>query len=143
MRISTKGTYGLRAMIDLAIFSQVKPVSLKKIAARQEISELYLEQIFARLKKSGLVKSKRGIQGGYYLDQDPAQIKVKDILEALEGDLSVVSCLAEDSDPCHRAEICPTKVLWKRINRSVQRTLDAYTLEDLIVEAKYKDSDLL
>ncbi|QRN86287.1 Rrf2 family transcriptional regulator [Clostridia bacterium] len=143
MRISTKGTYGLRAMVDLAIFSQVKPVSLKKIAARQEISELYLEQIFSKLKKSGLVMSKRGIQGGYYLDREPKDIKVKDILEALEGDLSVVTCLANESEPCNRAEICPTKILWKRINRSVQRTLDAYTLEDLIVEAKYKDSDLL
>ncbi len=143
MKISTKGTYGLRAMIDLAIFSQFHPVSIKKIAARQEISELYLEQIFAKLKQGGLVKSKRGIYGGYFLGKDPQHINVKEILNILEDNLSVHSCQNDNMKICQRASRCPTRVLWKRIDRAVHDIMESYTLEDLVVEAKFQDNSLL
>ncbi len=142
MKISTKGRYGLRAMVDLAIYSQNKPVSLNTIAHRQEISELYLEQIFALLRKGDLVKSKRGVNGGYYLNKEPQVIQVKEILECLEGDISVVPCLQEANEECPRNQVCPTRILWRRINNAVARTLDSYTLEDLIIEAKYRDDSL-
>lgn len=142
MKISTKGRYGLRAMIDLALFSQVRPVPIKDIANRQKISDLYLEQIFAILKKNNLVKSKRGMRGGYYLERNPGEIKVSEIINAMEGPIEVVSCLKVVAD-CEKHASCPTQFLWRRINQSVERVLDAYTLEDMMVEAKYKDSNLL
>lgn len=141
MRISTKGTYGLRAMIDLAMHSDAGPVSLKSIAERQDVSELYLEQIFALLRKSSLVESKRGVKGGYYLNREPREISVHEILECLEGKLSIVQCLEDGSEACPRDQICPTRVLWKRINGAISRTLDSYTLEDLIVEARYREQN--
>ena len=94
MKLSTKGRYGLRAMIDLARYSEVEPVSINSIAARQNISERYLEQLVALLRKAGLVKSIRGATGGYILAKDAAEISVGDILRALEGSLEPVKCAA-------------------------------------------------
>lgn len=142
MKISTKGRYGLRAMIDLAIFSSQHPVSIKDIAKRQDISVLYLEQIFALLKKHSLVLSRRGVKGGYLLAKEAKDINLKEVIEAVEGPIQVVPCLGEDQT-CGQAALCPTVFLWKRINQSVERVLEAYTLEDMVVEAKYKNSDLL
>lgn len=153
MKISTKGTYGLRAMIDLALYSRVRPVSLSTIARRQEISELYLEQIFARLRKNGLVASKRGVQGGYYLKKDPRDITVREILETLEGGILEVGCQeagdagcqkpADGEKPgCRKHDVCPTRVLWGRINNAVTRVLDSCTLYDMVIEAQYRDDTL-
>lgn len=142
MKISTKGRYGLRAMIDLSLFSTHRPVPLKAIAERQQISMLYLEQIFALLKKHGLVQSKRGVKGGYYLSKEASQITLREILHAVEGPVMVVPCLG-DQEACSQESLCPTQFLWRRINQSVERVLDCYTLEDMMVEAKYKNNDLL
>lgn len=89
MKISTKGRYGLRAFIDLACYGAEEPVSISSISARQEISERYLEQLMAKLKKAGLVKSIRGAGGGYRLAKDAAEVSVGDVLRALEGDLNL------------------------------------------------------
>ena len=97
MKLSTKGRYGLRAMIDLARYSEKEPVSIGSVAARQEISERYLEQLVALLKKAGLVKSIRGASGGYVLAKKPSEISVGDILRALEGSLEPVKCAAFDT----------------------------------------------
>ena len=94
MKLSTKGKYGLRAMIDLARYSEKEPVSIGSVAARQGISERYLEQLVALLKKAGLVKSIRGASGGYVLEKKPSEISVGDILRALEGSLEPVKCAA-------------------------------------------------
>ena len=98
MKLSTKGRYGLRAMIDLARYSEEEPVSISSIAARQDISERYLEQLVGLLKKAGLVRSIRGATGGYILARSAADISVGDILRALEGSLEPVKCAAFYSD---------------------------------------------
>ena len=101
MKISTKGRYGLRALIDIAQYSEIEPVSISSISARQDISERYLEQLMALLKKAGLIKSIRGAGGGYVLAKDVSEISVGDVLRALEGNLEPVECAA-----FHEEELC-------------------------------------
>jgi Rrf2 family protein len=135
MKLSTKGRYGLRAMIDLAIHSQDNKVSIKSISERQEISENYLERIIALLKKEGYVKSTRGSHGGYVLTKDPINISVGDILRALEGDLNPVDCsLTNDDKVCSEAGLCVTKFVWKRISDSINDVVDNISLQDLVDE---------
>lgn len=115
MKLSTKGKYGLRAMIDLARYSEKEPVSIGSVAARQGISERYLEQLVALLKKAGLVKSIRGASGGYVLEKKPSEISVGDILRALEGSLEPVKCAAFDTttgEGCMASDGCVTKYVW-------------------------------
>ncbi|PKM51163.1 MAG: Rrf2 family transcriptional regulator [Firmicutes bacterium HGW-Firmicutes-7] len=136
MKISTKGRYGLRAMIDLALYSNGTHVSLFSIAQRQGISGIYLEQVFATLRKAGLVKSVKGAQGGYLLCESPKDIKIGQILRSLEGDLSVIdeneSQKAEDS----LISACVKENVWDKINENINLLVDKVTLEDLIIEQK-------
>lgn len=135
MKLSTKGRYGLRAMIDLAIHSKENQVSIKSISERQEISENYLERIIALLKKAGYVKSTRGAQGGYMLTKKPDQISVGNILRALEGDLNPVDCsLTNDDKVCSESSLCVTKFVWKRISDSINDVVDNISLQDLVNE---------
>lgn len=135
MKLSTKGRYGLRAMIDLAIHSKENQVSIKSISERQEISENYLERIIALLKKAGYVKSTRGAQGGYMLTKKPDQISVGNILRALEGDLNPVDCsLTNDDKVCSESGLCVTKFVWKRISDSINDVVDNISLQDLVNE---------
>lgn len=141
MRLSTKGTYGLRAMIDLAIYGQDCQISIKNISERQNISENYLEQIIAVLKKSGFVKSSRGSQGGYSLNKQPFEISVGDILRALEGDLNPVDCIVVNEDKqCLEADACVTKFVWKKISDSINAVVDGISLEDLVKEQSRIDA---
>lgn len=135
MKISTKGRYGLRAMVDLAVNSVTDHVALKSIAERQSISEGYLEHVFSMLKKAGLVKSIKGAQGGYILADKPSNISVGNILRVLEGDLSVVD---EKNDPGEKnnLEKCIKLNVWDMIDRSVNSVVDGITLEDLVSEYK-------
>ncbi len=135
MKLSTKGRYGLRAMIDLARFSESSPVSISAIAARQNISERYLEQLVALLKKDGLVKSVRGAAGGYVLARDMNEISVGDVLRALEGSLDPVTCLAFTPDGCEAAKECVTKYVWNKINESINRTVDEMKISELVQES--------
>ena len=98
MKLSTKGRYGLRAMVDIAVYSQDSPVPISAIAERQNISVSYLEQLLPKLKKAGIIKSIRGAQGGYMLDKDPKDISAGDILRTLEGDLTPIDCAAFTGD---------------------------------------------
>lgn len=135
MRISTKGRYGLRAMIDLATHEAEGPISIKSISERQGISENYLEQIIAVLKRNGIVSSSRGAQGGYFLCKDKSEISVGDILRALEGDLNIVDCVTVNEEKqCEESEFCVTKYLWKRISDSINDVVDHVTLKDLVDE---------
>jgi len=136
MRLSTKGRYGLRAVVDLAIYSKDEAVSISSIAAREDLSESYLEQLIAKLKKAGLVNSIRGTNGGYILAKKPKEISVGDILRALEGDLAVVECPNSDSE-CANFDSCVTKYVWKRINDSINTAVDSMTLDE-IVENSHK-----
>lgn len=140
MRLSTKGRYGLRAMIDLAVYSEKEPVSIQSIAARQNISERYLEQLMASLKKAGLVISIRGANGGYQLARDASDISVGDVLRALEGDLRAVICSGEDgtgkNTACENADLCVTKIVWQRINDSITQAVDTMYLSELMEKSR-------
>lgn len=137
MKISTKGRYGLRALIDLAGYSEIEPVSISSIATRQGISERYLEQLMTLMKKAGLVQSIRGAGGGYVLAKDISEISVGDVLRALEGNLEPVECAAlKPEDTCEAAGGCVTKYVWQRINESINRTVDEIDLKQLVDESK-------
>ena len=124
-------------MIDLARYSEVEPVSINSIAARQNISERYLEQLVALLRKAGLVKSIRGATGGYILAKDAAEISVGDILRALEGSLEPVKCAAFYSEEgCMASDGCVTKYVWQKINDSINETVNQMMLDELVRESK-------
>lgn len=142
MKLSTKGRYGLRAMIDMARFSEEEPVSISSISARQGISEGYLEQIVSLLKKAGLVKSIRGAGGGYILAKDMGEISAGDILRALEGSLEPVRCAAFYSEEgCMASDGCVTKYVWQKINESINRTVDEIKLDELVRESMQMNPD--
>ncbi|TYQ15415.1 UNVERIFIED_CONTAM: BadM/Rrf2 family transcriptional regulator [Acetivibrio alkalicellulosi] len=135
MKLSTKGRYGVKAMLDLALHSECAPVSIKSIAQRQAISDNYLEQLFSVLRKSGHIKSIRGSQGGYVLSSKPEDITVGSILRALEGSLAPVECVVEDQPlTCDRYNICVTKTIWAKIRDKINDVVDSITLSDLVEE---------
>lgn len=137
MKLSTKGRYGLRALIDLARYSEDRPVSLSSVAERQGLSERYLEQLFALLRKAGLIRSIRGASGGYVLAKDTSDISVGDVLRALEGDLEPVKCAAYYSDEgCAASDECVTKYVWQKINESINQTVDNIKICELVEESK-------
>ena len=137
MKLSTKGRYGLRALIDLALYSENETVSIASISARQNISESYLEQLIAKLRKAGLVTSVRGAGGGYKLALPASEISVGDILRALEGSLDAVNCPGlEEERSCGGSEFCVTKYVWQKINDSINRTVDEIKLDQLVEESR-------
>lgn len=141
MKLSTKGRYGLRAMLDLGLNATGQAVSIKSISERQGISENYLEQIIATLKKNGYVKSTRGPKGGYSLMKEPKEISVGDILRVLEGDLNPVDCVeVNEALTCQESQLCVTKFVWRKISDSINQVVDNITLEDLMQE-QYKIDD--
>lgn len=140
MKISTKGRYGLRAMVDLAIHSAGDHVSLNSIAERQHLSENYLEQVFSMLRKAGLVKSVKGAQGGYILSQRPSNITVGEILRALEGSLTVFDENADKREETLIEDLLTTKV-WGKINESISDVVDGITLEKIVDEYKRISGD--
>ncbi|MGB4659100.1 MAG: Rrf2 family transcriptional regulator [Mobilitalea sp.] len=138
MKLSTKGRYGLRAVLDLAVHADEETVALSQIAERQGISVNYLEQLVAKLKKAGIVNGVRGAQGGYMLALPAEQISVGAILRALEGDLNPVDCSAMNvgDTSCSSSDLCVTKYVWKRINDSVNEAVDGIMLSELVDENK-------
>lgn len=134
MKISTKGRYGLRAMVDLAVYSAGDHISLKSIAERQNISEGYLEQVFSTLRKAGLINSVKGAQGGYVLAASPDEITVGDILRALEGKLSVIDEKSLEEKTNDKIESCIREQVWCMINTSIDCVVDGITLEKLVYE---------
>ena len=133
MRISTKGRYGIKAVVDLALNKEEGVIPLKSIAARQGISENYLEQLLAILRKAGIVRSVRGANGGYYIEKDLSEIFVGDILRALEGSLSPVECTEEGAN-CIKSNECITKILWEKVKKNIDAAVDSTTLKDLLEE---------
>ena len=138
MKLSTKGRYGLRAVLDLAIQVEGETVALSQIAERQGISLSYLEQLIAKLKKAGIVNGIRGAQGGYILAKPTGDISVGEILRALEGDLNPVDCseVNNGDSPCSNADSCVTKYVWKRISDSINDAVDGIMLSELVAESK-------
>lgn len=132
MKISTKGIYGLQAMVDLARYSNTEQVTLKSISERQDISEKYLQQIFSMLRKAELVKGIKGSQGGYLLGRDASDMTVGDILRTLEGQLLVVEAGEEQKQS--KMEYLVSKNVWNKMNVSINEVVDGITLEDLVEE---------
>jgi len=131
MKLSTKGRYGVRLMLDLALHAGEEPVTLKDIAARQEISEKYLSNIIPLLKNAGLVHSVRGSQGGYALAKPVSEITLKDILLVLEGSMCLVEC-TEKPVLCQRSEKCLVREVWSEVTGKMIDALQSYTLEGMV-----------
>ena len=142
MKLSTRARYGLKALIDLGLHCETEAVSIQSIASRQNISDSYLEQLMAKLKKAGLVESTRGAGGGYRLGRPAAEISVGDILRVLEGSLEAAQCSGmEDESSCENHDICVTKYVWKRIHDSITQAVDTMMLDQLIEESRKKQKE--
>lgn len=141
MKISTRGQYGVRAMVELALNYGRGPMSLKDIAERQGLSEHYLEQLLGALRKAGLVSSVRGAYGGYELNKSPEDILVGDIVRVLEGPIAPVECVSDTREQvCSRIDSCVTHLLWEMLKDAIEDVLDSVTLKDLCVKAKEMQS---
>ncbi|MCR5145433.1 MAG: Rrf2 family transcriptional regulator [Lachnospiraceae bacterium] len=132
MKVSTRGRYAIRFMLDLAVHSDGKPVRIKEVAARQEISDKYLEQVVAALNKAGYVRSVRGPQGGYLLTKKPEEYTMGMILRLTEGEMAPVACLEKSAEKCDRADDCKTVVFWKKLEGAINDVIDNTTLADLL-----------
>jgi Rrf2 family cysteine metabolism transcriptional repressor len=144
MMFSTKAEYGVRVMVELARRAGEEPIPLTEIAEHDGLPLAYLEHLVARLRKAGLVDSRRGSRGGYLLARAPSEITMAEVVEALEGSIAPIECISESSDgsivcaresagPGHAGHICPTKLLWTRVRFSIVRTLQETTLADLVL----------
>ncbi|MDD6795465.1 MAG: Rrf2 family transcriptional regulator [Clostridiaceae bacterium] len=135
MKLSTKGRYGVKAMVELAIHYGDTPISIKTISKRQNISECYLEQLFAPLRKAKLIESIRGAQGGYVLGKEPKDITVADIIYVLEGPIEISDCI--DDSACEKSDYCATRLVWEKIKNSIDEVMKSVTLQDVVDD--YKD----
>ncbi|MEA2140295.1 MAG: Rrf2 family transcriptional regulator, cysteine metabolism repressor [Solirubrobacteraceae bacterium] len=140
MMFSTKAEYGVRVMVELARRAGEEPIPLAEIAERGGLPLAYLEHLVARLRKAGLVDSRRGSRGGYLLARSPTEITMAEVVEALEGSIAPIECITEGSDgsivcsrETQRGHVCPTKLLWTRVRFSIVRTLQEMTLADLVL----------
>lgn len=130
MKLSTKGKYGVKAMVDLAINYGKSPVSIKNISKRQHISEYYLEQLFSHLRKAKLIKSVRGAQGGYILNKEPKDITVSDVFDVLEGPIEISDCI--EGEVCSNSSCCASRLLWEKLKESIDNVTKTMTLQDMI-----------
>jgi Rrf2 family protein len=137
MKLSTRTRYGLRAIIELAEHSGAAPLQTKVIAASQDISVKYLEQLMTILRSAGFVRSIRGSKGGYMLAKSPNQIKISDVFDCLEGHVTTVECV-EDRSFCERVEDCVARQVWAQVQQAIKNVLQSITLQDLVDRAKNK-----
>ena len=138
MRLSTKGRYATRAMLDLALHFDEGPILIKDISKRQEISKQYLEQLFIPLRAAGLVRATRGARGGFILAKPPSQIKLSEIIRVMEGSASPVECL-DDARICSRSDSCVTRGIWAEMKEAIDRVLGFTTLQDLVERQRGKE----
>ncbi|MDR0303038.1 MAG: Rrf2 family transcriptional regulator [Treponema sp.] len=138
MKISTKGRYSLRMLLDLAEHKNDGFVSLKDISERQDISKKYLEQIVTLLNQPDILRTNRGNKGGYMLAKEPAQYTVGQILRITEGGLFPISCLADEPNRCERKSFCKTLPVWQGLEKVIVNYLDGITLADILRGFKYK-----
>ena len=131
MRLSTRGRYGTRLMVDLAQHYGEGPLPLVEIAKRQDLSQKYLEQLIIPLKAAGLIRGVRGAKGGYTLTRKPVKISVGQILEVVEGEFTLVNCVA-DPEICERSPECPTRNIWVEISALLEKNLFSMTLQDIL-----------
>lgn len=139
MRLTTKGEYGVRALAVLAHHYKQGPLTLKEIAQREHLPDLYLEQIFRELKKAGIIESIRGPKGGYILAKDPKELTVGDAIRVLEGPIGPVECVIENSSGegcCTKEDNCITKFVWAKLRDSMTKVLDEIKFEDIVKDIK-------
>lgn len=141
MKISTKGRYAVRVMLDLALNNTGECIKVKDIAARQDISEKYLEQIIAMLNKAGYVNSVRGAQGGYRIARDPSEFTVGMILRLTEGSMAPVACLDEGAE-CEQCDTCETLEVWKELYDAINGVIDNVTIADLVAKRQQREGSL-
>ena len=142
MKLSTKGRYGTRAMLDIAVHKDNGPCVMKDISKRQDISPKYLDHILSALRRAGLIKNIRGKGGGYILSRPASAITLKDIIEAVEGSLAPVECV-DNPALCDRSAECPTIDVWRNVRDAVDGVLSAATLESLVELQKKKEPSAL
>ncbi|HOQ75510.1 MAG TPA: Rrf2 family transcriptional regulator [Thermoclostridium sp.] len=143
MKISTRGRYALRLMLDLALNDPDEYVTIRSISERQEISYKYLEQIISVLNRGGLVKSVRGSQGGYRLAHPPEEYTVGMILRQIEGNLVPVACMEDEPNQCPRSNKCVTLTVWKELGDAINNVLDSITLADLVERARAQGENVV
>lgn len=131
MKISTKGRYGVRFLLDVALHQQDGAVALKEVAKRQQISEKYLWQVVTPLKAAGLVEAERGAHGGYRLARPPSALSIREVLGVLEGDMDLVAC-ATNKASCDRGDFCVVQELWAKLSATLAEAMEAVSLEDLV-----------
>lgn len=142
MKISTKGRYAVRVMLDLALHNTGECIKVKDIASRQGISEKYLEQIIAVLNRAGYVNSVRGAQGGYRIAKDPSEYTVGMILRLTEGSMAPVACLDEGAPDCDRCDTCETLEVWKELYAAINNVIDNITIADLVEKSRQRAENL-
>ncbi len=138
MKLSTRGQYGTRALLDLALHHGEGPILLKDIAQRQQISLQYLEHLISPLIAGGIVRSTRGAKGGFWLVKSPEQVKLSEVIQLLEGSLALVDCV-NNPDTCQRAKSCVTRDIWGEMKRAMDGVLESTTLRDLVERQKKKE----
>jgi len=138
MRLSTQSRYGVRALFDIAYHSEGLETQVKDISRRQGISQRYLEQIFQKLKKAGIVGSKRGPSGGYFLNKTTENITIGEVIRITEGDITPVLCVnpEDSSQPCERSRECVTQMVWDEAGKRLKEYFDSVTIKDLCKLAK-------
>ena len=142
MKISTKGRYGLRILLDLALHENGSPRLIRDIAESQSISEKYISRLIIDLRKAGMVKSIRGAKGGYKLARIPKYLTLLDVVEVMEGPISVVDCVGSPFS-CERKELCAAREIWMRLNAEIRESLVKVTLQDLVDQARRNVADFM
>lgn len=137
MKLSTKGRYGTRALLELALHQGQGPILLKDIAQRQQISLHYLEHLISPLITGGIIRSTRGAKGGVWLVKFPEQVKLSEVIRLLEGPLALVDCV-NNPEACERAELCATRDIWGEVKKAMDAVLQSTTLQDLVERHKVK-----
>ena len=138
MRLSTRGRYATRALLDIALHSSDKPVLLRDIAGREEISVQYLEHLIAPLKAAGILKSIRGARGGLALARLPSQIRIGEVIQIMEGSVSPVECV-DNPNVCPRSPVCATRDIWVEVKTAIDSVLESTTLQDLVERQMRKE----
>jgi Rrf2 family cysteine metabolism transcriptional repressor len=138
MKLSTRGQYGTRALLDIALHYDGNPILLKDIAKRQAISAQYLEHLVSPLIKAGIVRSTRGARGGVTLAKSPEEIRLSQVIQILEGSTAPVECV-DDPKVCPRSDFCVTRDVWKEMKRAMIQVLESTTLQDLVERQKEKE----
>ena len=141
MKISTKGRYGTRALLDIALHQNEAPILLKDIAARQQISLSYLEHLIASLVQGGILQSMRGVGGGVFMAKPPREIRLGEAIRLLEGSLALVECV-DDPGLCERSDCCATRDVWSEVKMAMDGVLEATTLQDLVERQKMKEQPM-